>query len=343
METILQPNHLSHITQSNERTYSSVRRADRASVDAPDFSLELSGGLESESNDDDNTLENIVSLDPEVLASLVIQLRTNLSSAVRERNDARGERDHLIRDLAIVQTRLQELEGTQEREVEYLNEMAMWRKRCEEAEEQIGMLRGKVEESRRAVMTLQTQSRRLSQLSVPYGSGSPHAQAFGQDSLPRTPGFQKRMSLQAVTGNGPPAPVMGVPPKGRSHQRPSSVSDPEFGTSSVGSLSSHAQSSFPEASSQEADSIGVSKQGSASRRHSAMISRPTESLLNPMGAELESLRQELIAVRVELMETKQELWESNEAKEASDVCMKALKECECAFPFLLPDLNLAVF
>jgi hypothetical protein len=337
METVLQPNNLSYITPGDDRTYSSVRRADRASVEAPDFALELSGGLESESNDDDNTLENIISLDPEVLASLVIQLRTNLSSAVRERNEARGERDHLIGDLAIVQTRLQELEGTQEREVEYLNEMVKWRKRCEEAEEQIGNLRGKVEESRRAVMTLQTQSRRLSQLSVPYGS--PHAQTFGQDSAPssRTPAFQKRMSLQPGTVPGPQPPIIGAPPKGRSHQRRSSVSDPEVGTSSVGSVSSHAPSSYQDTSSQEVDSTMSSKHGSSSRRHSALINRPIESLLNPMGAELESLRQELIAVRMELMETKQELWESNEAKEASDVCVKALKECECISP--LPVLS----
>lgn len=314
----------------NSLTEPRSRKADRASVDAPDFSLELSGGLESETNDEYNSLENIISLDPEVLASLVIQLRTNLSSAVRERNDARGERDALIGDLAVVQTRLQELESTGEREVEYLNEMMMWRKRCEEAEEQIGMLRGKVEESRRAVMTLQTQSRRLSQLSVPYAS-SPHAQSFTQEAAPRTPGFQKRMSLQVGSTNGQAPTLMGPPPKGRAHNRRSSVSEPEVGTISS-SGSSQAPSSFPDTASrqstsdQDHDSSSLSR--SASRRHSAMITRPTESLLNPMGAELESLRQELIAVRVELMDARRELWESNEAKEASDVCLRALKECE---------------
>lgn len=319
------------MNNQNESRFSSSRKADRASVDGPaDFSLELSGGLESESNDEYNTLESMITLDPEVLASLVIQLRTNLSSAVHERNDARAERDVLIRDLAVVQTRLQELENSGEREVEYLNEMAMWRKRCEEAEEQISMLRGKVEESRRAVMTLQTQSRRISQLSAPH-AGSPHAQSFGQDASPRTPAFQKRMSLQVGSTPAPPPTFMGPPPKGRSHNRRSSVSDPEIGT--VSSLaSSHAPSSFPDSASrqvgsdQDQESSTLSR--SASRRHSAMITRPTESLLNPVGAELESLRQELITVRMELMESKHELWESNEAKEASDVCLRALKECE---------------
>lgn len=61
----------------NTTDESRSRKADRASVDAPDFSLELSGGLESESIDEYNTLESIITLDPEVLASLVVQLRTN--------------------------------------------------------------------------------------------------------------------------------------------------------------------------------------------------------------------------------------------------------------------------
>jgi len=325
METISQQNH----GESHDNTYS-TRRMDRISLDGPaDFALELSGGLESDPNEENNTtVEQIVSLDPEVLASLVVQLRTNLASAVRERDEVRGERDSLMRDLAIVQTRLQELEGSQEREVEYLNEMAMWRRRCEQAEEQIGMLRGKVEESRRALMTLQTQqSRRHSQFNAPFGS--PHAPNFVLDGSPRTPGYQKRISLQGGGGRTSP-PVVGVSPKARSHQRGASASDQELGAALVGSQSSHVPSSFHDASASpsELDPTGLSKQASTSRRQSAMTGRPTESLLNPMGAELEALRQELVAVRIELTETKQELWESVEAREAGEVCLKALKECE---------------
>ncbi|KAG8797157.1 hypothetical protein FRC17_007830, partial [Serendipita sp. 399] len=146
------------------------RRA-RVSVETPfahEFSIELSGALDSMDSVGPSH-EDMVHFDPEVLASLVVQLRSNMASAIRERDEMRGERDDLIRDLAITQTRLQDLEGSQEREVQLLNEMVSWRKRCEDAEEQIVMLRQKVEESRRAVMTLQTQSRRLSQLSLGYG------------------------------------------------------------------------------------------------------------------------------------------------------------------------------
>ncbi|CAG8582463.1 5401_t:CDS:2, partial [Acaulospora colombiana] len=252
-------------------------KANMASVDTPhaqEFSFELSGGLESESYDDAQADNSVVSLDPEVLASLVIQLRTNLATTTKERNQIRGERDDLIRDLAITQTRLQELEDVHEREVQTLNEMAVWRKRCEEAEEQVALLRQKVEESRRAVMTLQTQSKRLSQMSASFGS--PHAQTFSGDPTSR-PGYAKRMSLQVGPSSSPPVPLLPT------HQI----------------LKDH---------------------------HLKPAQIQTMSLLNPVGAELESLRQELVSVRVELSETKRELWEATEAKEASDACLKALKD-----------------
>lgn len=297
------------------------------SVETPfgtDFSLELSGALESDAHDHLSGKEtqmddfaSIVMLDPEVLASLIIQLRTNLSSATRERDLLRGERDELIRDLVITQTRLQDLEGSQEREVQLLNEMASWRKRAEDAEEQVAMLRGKVEESRRAVMTLQTQSRRLSQLTSASPHASPLAQTFGTVSAGsdgntlRSP-FQKRMSLQPAAPGATPSPN----PR-RGHRRERSLTDI---TSSVTS----GESESTESSAQE---HGASPPRPPSRRQStAAHTRPTESLLNPYAAEMESLRQELISVRMELIEAKQEAWEASEAKEASDVCLKALKE-----------------
>lgn len=302
------------------------KRRERASIDTPfdtEFSIELSGALDS---DEAHQLENVVNLDAEVLASLVIQLRTNLSSATRERDELKGDRDALIRDLAVMQTRLQELEGAHEREVETLNEMVLWKKRCEEAEEQIGMLRGKVEESRRAVMTLQNQSWRQSQLGA--GCGSPHSSAFAIDSAPRTSGFGKRTSLQVGSILGTNTTLLGPPP----NRRPSSASEPGRSTTSSESQSSaenspalSRQPSEHEHARLEVDSVTSRR---ASHRQLTLYVRPTESLLNPLGAEVENLRQELVAVRAELSETKNELWEVKEAKEASDVCVRALKDCE---------------
>lgn len=311
--------------QQTEALPVSSRDRSHASIDTPfatEFSIELSGALDSE---DIPHLEDVVSLDPEVLASLVIQLRSNMSSVIKERDEARAERDVLVGDLAIMQTRLQELEGAHEREVEMLNEMASWRKKCEEAEEQVALLRQKVEESRRAVMTLQTQSRRQSQLGVGY-AGSPHATSFALDSSPRNSAFNKRSSLQI---GAVPTPLLGPPPK--SSRRESSSSEPGNGNGSNDSHSSHVVSTDDpspmsrQTSEQDAESKAAKR---ASHRQSSTYVRHTESLLNPMGAEMENLRHELNAVKHELTETKQELCEAIEAKEASDVCLKALKECQ---------------
>ncbi|KAG8811682.1 hypothetical protein FRC17_002355 [Serendipita sp. 399] len=114
------------------------------------------------------------------------------------------------------------------------------------------------------------------------------------------------------------------------HRRQTSLSEPSIDATSLESESSHAQSAQTDASSQDQDQITAAARNTlsrtGSRRQSTVHSRPTESLLNPYAAEMEALRQELIGVRVELIDTKRELWETNEAKEASDVCLKALKE-----------------
>jgi hypothetical protein len=311
----------------------SSKRRERASIDTPfdtEFSIELSGALDS---DEAHQLENVVNLDAEVLASLVIQLRTNLTSATRERDEVKGDRDALIRDLAVMQTRLQELEGAHEREVEMLNEMVLWKKRCEDAEEQVGMLRGKVEESRRAVMTLQNQSRRQSQLGA--GCTTPHASAFAIDPSARTPPFGKRTSLQVGSILGTNVTLLG-PPQKSNHRRQSSASEPGHSTTSTDSHSSRGTSAenspalSRQPSEQEHARLEVESATSrrASHRQSIIYMRPTESLLNPLVAELENLRQELVAVHAELTETRKDLWEANEAKEASDACLRALKDCE---------------
>jgi chromosome segregation ATPase len=76
-------------------------------------------------------------------------------------------------------------------------------------------------------------------------------------------------------------------------------------------------------------------QAKPTRRQSMFIHRSTECVLSPLGAELEAVRQELKAVRQELVGARIELDEAHaqfkgerEAREASDICVKTLKECE---------------
>ena len=152
---------------------------------------------------------------------------------------------------------------------------------------------------------------------------SPFAASTTLDGLPRTPlpgiaGFGERMStpggLSAYAGQ---SLLLGAPPKGRNaHKRQSSNSEPD--------------TSIKENS--------LSQQQETAARRQSMFVRPTESLLNPLGAELEALRQELVTTRTELDDARALLKEEQVGREASEVCVKALKECECkspVFPFLV--------
>ena len=290
-----------------------------------------------------DSYEGVIALDPDVLASLVIQLRTNLLSTQAELSLTKAEREELITALAIAQTKISDLKFEKEdmrkamADIKALNEKESGRahalenelgealRKVQESEDAISMLRSKVEESRRALMRLQSeQNRRISQLAAPSPMpmiASPFATSTTFDGLPRTPvpgtaGFSKRLStpggLSAYTGQ---SLLLNAPPKGRNaHTRRSSISEPD--------------------ASNDENSLSQ-QQERAARRQSSFV-RPMESLLNPLGAELEGLRHELVAARMELDDTQARLKEEREAREASDVCIKALKECKYNHPFFFP-------
>ena len=254
-----------------------------------------------------DSYEGVIALDPDVLASLVIQLRTNFQTTQTELSHVKDEREELITALAIAQTKISDLKFEKEdmrktmTDLKDLNESERIRaeglvkdlgealRKVQEGEDAITMLRSKVEESRRGLMRLQSeQSRRISQLAAPSPMpmiASPFATSTTFDGLPRTPlpgtaGFGKRMStpggLSAYAGQ---SLLLGAPPKGRNtHKRQSSNSEPD--------------TSIKENSLSQ-------QQETAARRHSMFV-RPTESLLNPLGTELEALRQELLTTRTEL-------------------------------------------
>jgi len=281
-----------------------------------------------------DSYEGVIALDSDVLASLVIQLRTNLQSTQTELSHIRDEREELITALAIAQTKISDLKfekedlrkamtdlkGFSEKErirAEGLEkDLGEALRKVQEGEEAIAMLRSKVEESRRGLMRLQSeQNRRMSQLNAPSPMpmiASPFATSTTFDGLPRTPipgtaGFAKRLStpsgLSTYAGQ---SLLLGAPPKGRNaHKRQSSTSEPD---------ANNEEHSFSQ------------QQEKAARRQSMFV-RPTESLLNPLGAELEALRQELVAARMESDDAQARLREERVAREASEVCVRALKEC----------------
>lgn len=287
-----------------------------------------------------DSYEDVIALDADVLASLVIQLRTNLQSAQTELSHTKDEREELITALAIAQTKISDLKFEKEdirkamADLKGLNEKERVRaeglekdlgdalRKVQDGEEAVAMLRSKVEESRRGLMRLQSeQNRRMSQLNTASQMPmitSPLATSTTFEGLPRTPvpgnaGFAKRMStpggLSAYSGH---SLLLAPPPKGRNaHKRQSLTSESDASND---------------------DSSLAQQQEKAARRQSMYV-RPTESLLNPLGAECEALRQELVAARMDVDDAQARLKEEREAREASEVCVKALKECEC-FPFV---------
>jgi len=142
------------------------------------------------------------------------------------------------------------------------------------------MLRTKVEESRRGLMRLQTESRRMSQLTIDPSVRPARANC--------TPSPNKRMSL-----------LISPPPNAnRSHRRISSQSDSGFAPSEAFHWTSPPPSS---------SALADEEQNFASK-------------------EIQSLNQEMKSLRDTLEETRHELSEANEAREASEQCVKALRD-----------------
>ena len=175
------------------------------------------------------TKERPVSLDPNVLSAIVGNLRRALVEMTKERDDmvellseTHAREAELKEALDMVSERCQTLES----EVDGL------RKKSQADEDSISMLRTKVEESRsvslslrlcacllkllrRGLMRLQTESRRMSQMtyvSVDSGRSGPSSFTLG------SPSAGKRSSFAPLTGSGAA--------RVHAHRRVSSVSEP---------------------------------------------------------------------------------------------------------------------
>ncbi|KAK2465634.1 hypothetical protein APHAL10511_002178 [Amanita phalloides] len=145
--------------------------ADRASER---FSIDLSLELEHQLEHMESPPSNRESLDPHVLAHIIMQLRHSLAEMTKER-------DEVVKALSSAFSKEAELnEAVQlltDKATGREEELAEARKKLKEDEEAIIMLRSKVEESRRGLMRLQTESRRQSgnfeSTRVAFLAGSP--------------------------------------------------------------------------------------------------------------------------------------------------------------------------
>jgi len=146
-------------------------------------------------------------------------------------------------------------------------------------------------------MRLQTENRRQSMALAPLDLSRAGLPSLG------SPPSSRRASFVPLTGR----------PGG--HRRISSVSDSgivDFSTSP------------------NSQSL-VLPEGPSSRRYSGLYGRTSPSLPEPgqsdlISTEVDGLRRELRTLKDELEYTKHELLESNEAREASETCVKALRE-----------------
>ncbi|KAI0763742.1 hypothetical protein BD413DRAFT_432967, partial [Trametes elegans] len=274
-----------------------------------DLSLALERELDNESLPSSPNPPRPQSLDTHVLASIVTQLRLSLAEVTKER-------DTLAEQVAGVQARedgLKEaLDHVTEKCIRYETDLEAAANQRKEDEETISMLRTKVEESRRALMRLQTEKRMsvASNLSLDLSRPPPaHASLSGPPS-------SRRSSFIPLTGTS--AGRMG-------HRRISSVSD--SGVLSNGQDESGAWPPSPGLQSFADPDVTPTTRGSAhNRRVSLLFGRG--SVTQPDSAadlEIELLRKQLNVIQQQLDDTKRDLVEVQEAREASELCVRALR------------------
>lgn len=289
--------------------------------------------------------------DSEVLTSIIIQLRANLATITQERdesNQALAESGHKYAALEAKAADLEELLEAEKKRAEKAEaERDEALKNAQENEEQVNLLRAKVEESRRGVMRLQAESRRMSTQTLKTGPlPLDLSAAAGARSPGLVSGFSntaKRASFQlpppSAFGSGTPNQPTSRP-MGMGHRRISSLSDPGPNGAPTPNRSSTMLSdpvniidglppspvthTFQDMKNGDGTTIKTKRLSLVAKRdHSPPGGLPPASVLT---AELDSVRGELSNTRKELENVKHELAEAIDKREASDACIKALRE-----------------
>ncbi|KAF9078130.1 hypothetical protein BDP27DRAFT_1207431 [Rhodocollybia butyracea] len=247
-------------------------------------------------------------LDPDVLAHIISQLRRSLADMTKEKED-------LVNLLSTAHTREAELEDAlqhiTDKATTMEDELREARRRNQDDQEAISLLRTKVEESRRGLMRLQTENRRQSAVITPLD--------LSRATLSPP---SKRASFTPLTGSFAGRPT--------GHRRISSVSD-----SGLQALSLNLGTS-PDPHSQfltmPNDNTNANPSPISSRRMSGLFSGRSSGMSPPQAndvfsesAELQALRKEITSLRSDLEETRHELSEAVEAREASETCVTALR------------------
>ncbi|KAA1468741.1 hypothetical protein DENSPDRAFT_927603 [Dentipellis sp. KUC8613] len=277
-----------------------------------DLTLELERQLDNESLPNSPRGARPQSLDPHVLASIVTNLRLSLAEVTKERDDlklaldASQAKGHGLSD---------ELHRMTEKQATMNEELDAARRKSKDDDESITMLRSKVEESRRGLMRLQTQSRRASQASNMSIDLSRASVSFGPPS-------SKRASFTPLTGSG--ASRMSA------HRRISSVSDGNVAWSDPMQGDHSLPPASPTSQTITLPDVTTSPPSAHSRRFSGLFGRvplpeDAEAPAKAHSVEIEALRREVKTLKDALEEARHELTESTEAREASETCVSALR------------------
>ncbi|KAH9967348.1 hypothetical protein BC827DRAFT_1335957 [Russula dissimulans] len=281
-----------------------------------DLTLELERQLEAESLPTSPARHEgrPQSLDTHVLASLVTSLRINVAELTKERDELSAALNVACGREADLASEVRQLKEAQ---AESDSELATLRQKAREDEESIVLLRSKVEESRRGVMRLQTENRRISRgadMSIDLSRASSFS--FGG------PPSAKRMSFTPLTGSS-----AGRMPN---HRRISSVSDSNVSWSEVANGQMADTSPNPQIVTLPDGSPPLSHPPSSTRRFSGLFARASAPESEPVpglnAAERENSQREIQTLKLALEEARHELAEANEAREASEICVKTLRD-----------------
>ncbi|EKM50387.1 uncharacterized protein PHACADRAFT_263669 [Phanerochaete carnosa HHB-10118-sp] len=283
----------------------SPKRNSRNSID---LSLELERQLDMESlptsPSDPRFAVNPNSLDPSVLASLVTTLRLTLDRTEAERDELKAKlSESQNRELGLKDA----FDSVSAKCISLEDELNTAVAKNQDDQDAVVMLRGKLEDSRRALMRLQTESRRMTL----------DLSRAGPSSLITGPPSSRRTSFVPLTGSGSSAD------KAAAHRRIVSVSEPGSYRRDIPS---------PPSSARLEPLQLVDGPNSTTPRSSRRISgffggtSPIHDLPPTQDAsEIVELRKGLQVVKEQLEETRAELAEAREAQEASETCVRALR------------------
>ncbi|KAE9393472.1 hypothetical protein BT96DRAFT_829245 [Gymnopus androsaceus JB14] len=245
------------------------------------------------------------SLDPDVLAHIISQLRRSLTDMTKERDD-------LVNLLSSAHSREAELQDAlqhmTDKATNMEDDLMEARRKNKDDEEAISLLRTKVEESRRGLMRLQTENRRqsvIAPLDLSRANLSPPSKRASSSFTPLTGSFNGR-------------------PNG--HRRISSVSDSGLQGLGFSSDSTHAQVlTMPGENPNPNPSPMASKRMSGFFGTRLSPGPPQEDATGVSSAELQALRKEIASLKSDLEDTRHELSEAVEGREASETCVTALR------------------